>query len=433
MARAETNGFNGEAGIDVARLYRQRAMVSVNVRAPSRAEPETMAQIDSGALQDAVEWLIDGARDVRLPQDVMAGLGARLLAAGLPLHRVALFVRTLHPDVMGRRFLWRPGAAVEITEGSYDFLTTDTYRRNPVQPVMETGRTIRRRLEDPDCPRDFLILEELRAEGITDYLIQPLDFSDGQTHAISWTTIRPGGFSPADLAALEAIRRPLARLTEAYALRRVLTTLLSTYVGRRPGELILAGRIRRGDIERIHAVILLADLRGFTSLSDSLPGDRVIELLNGWFDALVPAIEAAGGEVLKFIGDGVLAIFPVGADPAAACSAALAAVATARSALGERNAALRARGEAELRYGMALHRGEVLYGNIGSSARLDFTTIGPAVNLAARLETLARDLGRELLVSAAVAGHCPEGLVALGRFELRGFREPQEVFAPADG
>jgi len=391
-----------------------------------------MAQIDSGALQDAVEWLIDGARDARLPQEVMAGLGARLLAVGLPLHRVALFVRTLHPNVMGRRFLWRPCAAVEISEGSYDFLTTDSYRRNPVQPVMETGRTIRRRLEDPDCPRDFLILDELRAEGITDYLIQPLEFSDGQTHAISWTTTRPGGFSAADLAALEAIRRPLARLTESYALRRVLSSLLSTYVGRSTAERILAGRVRRGDIERIHAVILLADLRGFTSLSDSLPGDRVVELLNGYFDALVPAIETAGGEVLKFIGDGVLAIFPVAAGPAAACGAALAAVGAARTALAELNATLQSQGEAALRHGMALHLGEVQYGNIGSRARLDFTTIGPAVNLTARLGTLARDLGRELVVSAAVAHHCPEGLASLGRFALRGVREPQEVFAPLD-
>jgi adenylate cyclase len=182
----------------------------------------------ASAIDHAIAWLIDGARDVRLPQDVMAGLGARLLAAGLPLHRVALFVRTLHPNVMGRRFLWRPNAPVVITEGSYYFLTSDTYQKSSVRPVMQSGETIRRRLEDPDCPNDFVILEELRAAGVTDYLIQPLEFSDGQTHAISWTTTRPGGFSEADIAALEAIRRPLARLTEAYALRRVLATLLTT-------------------------------------------------------------------------------------------------------------------------------------------------------------------------------------------------------------
>jgi adenylate cyclase len=382
------------------------------------------------AIRDTVGWLVDGARDVRLPQDVMAGLGARLLAVGLPLHRVALFVRTLHPNVMGRRFLWRPDAPVEVSDGSYDFLTSDTWQKSPVRPVMQEGETIRRRLDDPDCPRDFGILEELRAEGVTDYLIQPLDFSDGQIHAISWTTTRAGGFSDADLAALSAIRRPLARLTEIYALRRVLTTLLATYVGRSTGQRILAGRVRRGDIERIEAVILLADLRGFTSLSNTLPGDLVIELLNGWFDALVPAIEAAGGEVLKFIGDGLLAIFPLTADPAPVCRAAMAAVDAAQDALAAFNAGLRAGGRAELRWGMALHMGEVLYGNIGSASRLDFTAVGPAVNLTARLETLARDLGRGLVVSAAVAGHCPHGLASLGRFELRGFPEPQEVFAP---
>jgi adenylate cyclase len=385
------------------------------------------------AIQSAVDWLIDGARDVRLPQDVMAELGARLLAAGLPLYRVALFVRTLHPNVMGRRFVWRPGAAVEISEQPYEFLTTDSFQRSPVVVLYESRQPVRRHLADPACPRDFSILEDLRAEGVTDYLLQPLEFSDGQVHAISWTTTRPDGFEDAHLQALAAIQKPLARLTEIYALRRVLAVLLGTYIGRSTGERILAGRVRRGDIERIHAVVLLADLRGFTGLSDRLPGDRVIELLNGYFDALVPAIEAAGGEVLKFIGDGLLAIFPAAANPAAACGSALTAVTGARSALAAFNAQLRARGDDELRYGMALHRGDVLYGNIGSSGRLDFTAIGPAVNLTARLETLARDLGRDLVLSAAFAAHCPGGLASLGRFELRGFRDPVEVYAPLEG
>jgi adenylate cyclase len=177
-------------------------------------------------------------------------------------------------------------------------------------------------------------------------------------------------------------------------------------------------------------VILLSDLRGFTALSDRLPGEEVIGLLNGYFDALVPALEAAGGEVLKFTGDGLLAIFPVAGAPAAACRTALAAAGAARVALAELNAQRRARDEPELRYGMALHQGEVLYGNVGSAARLDFTAIGPAVNLTARLETLARDLGRELVVSAAFAAHCPATVAAVGMFRLRGFRDPVEVFAP---
>jgi adenylate cyclase len=383
------------------------------------------------AIQSTVDWLVDGARTVHQPQDVLAELCQRLVAAGLPPHRVAVFVRTLHPNVMGRRFVWRPEAGVEVNERPYSLLDEQTYLASPIALVFDGQGTVRRRLADPECPNDFGIIDELRAEGVTDYLIQPLDFSDGEVHAISWTTTRAGGFTDAHLAALEAIRRPFARLAEIYALRRVAATLLSTYVGRSAGERILEGRIRRGDIERIRAVLMLSDLRGFTGLSDRLPGERVIGLLNGYFDALASAIEAQGGEILKFIGDGLLAIFPVAADPALACLAALTAADTARMALAEAGAARAGRAEPKLRYGIALHLGEVLYGNVGSATRLDFTTIGPAVNLTARLESLARDLGRDLVLSAAFAAHCAGAVRSLGRFELRGFREPQEVFAPA--
>jgi adenylate cyclase len=384
-------------------------------------------------VEAVVEWLVDGARSARQPQDVLTQLCARLLACGLPLHRVAVFVRTLHPNVMGRRFLWRRGEGVVVTEAEYGITDTDTYLRSPVPVVFERGETIRRRLADPACPNDYEILAEMRAEGVTDYLIQPLPFTNGEVHAVSWTTRRPSGFSDDDMAALEAIRPPLARLAEVYALRRVAATLLDTYVGRDAGERILQGQIRRGDIERIDAVILLSDLRDFTAHSDRLPGEAVIRMLNAYYDGLVPALEAHGGEVLKFLGDGLLAIFPVAGDPAVACRAALAAADQARAALREGNPERAARGEPELRFGLALHLGEVLYGNIGSAGRLDFTTIGPAVNLTARLENLARDLGRDLVASAAFACHCPAALHSLGTFRLRGFQAPQEVFAPADG
>ena len=384
-------------------------------------------------VQAVIAWLVDGARTARQPEDVLAELCERLLACGLPLHRVALFVTTLHPNVMGRRFLWRRGEGVLVTEANYDILESDTYRRSPVPIVFERAETIRRRLADPDCPNDYEILAEMRAEGVTDYLIQPLPFTNGEVHAVSWTTRRPDGFGDDHLAALEAIRPPLARLAEVYALRRVAATLLNTYVGHGAGERILQGRIRRGDIERIDAVILLSDLRDFTVQSGRLPGEAVIGLLNAYFDCLVPAVEARGGEVLKFVGDGLLGIFPVAADPAAACRGALAAADQARAALQEANAERSTRGEPELRFGLALHLGEVLYGNIGSASRLDFTTIGPAVNLTARLENLARDLGRDLVASAAFARHCRDALCSLGTFRLRGFQAPQEVFAPAQG
>jgi adenylate cyclase len=380
-----------------------------------------------------VGWLVDGARTARQPQDVLAELCDRLRACGLPLYRVAVFITTLHPNVMGRRFLWRRGEGVQVSEAEYTVLESDMYRRSPVPVVFERAEVIRRRLADPACPDDYEILAEMRAEGVADYLIQPLPFTNGEVHAVSWTTRRPSGFSDEDMAALEAIRPALARLAEVYALRRVAATLLNTYVGRDAGERILQGRIRRGDIERIDAVILLSDLRDFTAQSDRLAGEAVIGLLNSYFDCLVPAIETHGGEVLKFVGDGLLGIFPVAADPAEACRSALAATAAARAALSEANAERAARGEPEQRFGLALHLGEVLYGNIGSAGRLDFTTIGPAVNLTARLETLARDLGRDLVASTAFARHSPEPLHPLGTFRLRGFQSPEEVFAPADG
>jgi adenylate cyclase len=380
-------------------------------------------------IRPVVDWLVGGARTAHVPEDVLAELCARLVAAGLPLHRVAVFVRTLHPNVMGRRFLWRPGAGVEVSERPHALLDERSYLASPIALVFGGQGTVRRRLADPDCPDDFGIIEELRAEGVTDYLIQPLAFSNGEIHAITWTTTRPGGFADADLRALEAIRDPLARVVEIYGLRRLASTLLNTYVGRGSGERILQGRIRRGDIERIQAVLLLSDLRGFTTLSDRLPGEQVIALLNEYFDCLVPPIETQGGEVLKFTGDGLLAIFPVATDAAPACAAALAAAKIARAALEEANADR----QPAFRCGIALHLGEVLYGNVGSASRLDFTTVGPAVNLTARLETLARDLDCEIVLSSSFAAHCERAVRSLGRFELRGIREPQEVFAPAAG
>jgi adenylate cyclase len=381
-------------------------------------------------MRAVVDWLVDGARTAATLQDALGQLCERLLAGGLPLHRVAVFVRTLHPDVMGQRLLWRPGEEVAISDADYAMLESETYQRSPVRIVFRTAQPIRLPVEAADCPQDYPIVAELRTEGVSDYLIQPLPFTSGEVDAISWTTTRPGGFDLSELAALEAVRLPLARLVEIYTLRHTAINLLDTYVGRHAGERILGGRIRRGDIERIEAVIMLTDLRDFTTLSDRLPGDEVIRLLNSYFDCVVPTIEAHGAEVLKFIGDGLLAIFAVTGDVGAACRAALAVSEEARAAIAAANAERQRAGEPLLRHAMALHVGDVLYGNIGSAKRLDFTTIGPAVNLTARLETLARDLGRDLVVSARFAAHSPETLASLGTFRLRGFREAQEVFAP---
>src|SRR5205807_879113 len=238
-------------------------------------------------------------------------LSERLVTCGIPLWRVAVFVRTLHPNVMGRRLLWRPDAEVEVTEAPFELLETEYFRDSPIARVYRTGAAIRRKLADPDCPEDFPVLADLRAEEVTDYLASPLIFTDGAIHAVTCTTRQPGGFTDAQLAGIEAVITPLARVAEIRALRRMGSTLLDTYVGHDAGERILAGRIRRGDIEEIHAAIWLSDMRGFTALADSLPPSVLIDLLNRYFDCQVPVILEHGAEVLKFMGDGLLAIFTI--------------------------------------------------------------------------------------------------------------------------
>ncbi len=260
----------------------------------------------------------------------------------------------------------------------------------------------------------------------------PLFFTNGEIQVATWTTRQAGGFTEAQLAGIDNVLAPLARLAEIYALRRTASNLLDAYVGRQAGERILAGRIRRGDSEAIRAAIWMSDMRGFTALSDALPPPILLALLNRWFDCQVPAIVEHGGEVLKFIGDGLLAIFPVAGDAAAACGAALAAARAARARIaGDDELAVLA-GGARPRFGLALHLGEVLFGNIGGGNRLDFTCIGPAVNLAARLEELTGMTGHPILASGAFAGHCRQPLIPVGAFSLRGIGAAQAVFALAE-
>src|SRR6516225_1406785 len=382
---------------------------------------------DTG-IKEIADWLIDGARSAPLPQQVLAQLSERLVACGIPLWRVAVFVNTLHPQIIGRRFIWRPGADVEISEGRFELFDTPEFLENPVARVYATKTAIRRRLADPNCAMDFPILQELRADGVTDYLALPLFFTDGAIHLVTCTTQQPGGFTDAQIAGIEAIMTPLARVAEIRAWRRNASTLLDTYVGHDAGERILAGQIRRGDIEEIHAAIWLSDMRGFTALADRQPPRVLIDLLNRYFDCQVTVILDHGAEVFKFMGDGLLAIFAIDGDETEVCERALAAARQAQA-----NVADLARSAMQgLRFGLALHIGDVLYGNIGSGNRLDFTCIGPAVNFAARIEKLTSQVGREILASGEFARHCRGQFTALGEFSLPGFSAAQQVFGLED-
>jgi adenylate cyclase len=299
---------------------------------------------------------------------------------------------------------------------------------------MERGKLVRHGTSETSAGRS-IFLDDMRAEGITDYIAFPLVSTDGSIDMASWTTKEPSGFSAADIATLERIMPAFARVAEVRALKRVATTLLNTYVGHRTGAKILAGQIRRGHTEVLHAAIWLSDLRGFTALSDRIPSILVVDLLNRYFDCQVPAIVAHGGEVLKFMGDGLLAIFPIaddGCDAQEVCTNALAAARVARQAVRSLRYSAFGGPTEEVNFGLALHVGEVLYGNIGGSNRLDFTCIGPAVNLAARLEKLAGKLGRTIVASPDFAKHLPDDWQEIGEFTVAGFAKVQRVLGLKD-
>jgi adenylate cyclase len=383
--------------------------------------------------QKITDWLIDGARSAPSPTQMMADTCERIVQAGLPLWRVGVFVRTLHPDIFGRNFIWRPGAEVEVGTVDFHILDSPEYRSSPLAIVFSEGVEVRGRLDDPQSKR-FPFFDEMRAEGVTDYIALPLLFMDGSIHASSWTTKQPSGFSDEQLNALRSLVLPLARLIEIVSLRRTASILLDTYVGNRAGERILGGQIRRGHAETMQAAIWLSDLRGFTALSDRLPAETVVDILNGYFDCQVSAIRTHGGEVLKFMGDGLLAVFPIDeyvGDVQQVCSSVLEAARESRANVDAMHYPI---GEAveRFRFGVALHVGRILYGNIGGGNRLDFTCIGPAVNLAARLEKIAGRLHRTIVASEGFAGICAGGWTELGEFPIAGFSKAERVYGLLD-
>lgn len=384
-------------------------------------------------LQRIADWLIDGARSATGPTRMMSEACERMVAAGLPLWRVGVFVRTLHPDVYGRNFIWRPGAEVEVGTVDFKVLESPGFLNSPIILVFQQGVEVRARVDEPSSSR-FPIIEDLRAEGVTDYIALPLPFVNGTVNASTWTTKQPGGFTEEQLALLRRIVTPLARVVEIISLTRTAASLLDTYVGNHAGERILGGQIRRGHTETMNAAIWLSDLRGFTALSDRLPAETIVDILNQYFDCQVAAIRKHGGEVLKYMGDGLLAVFPIDeyvGDERQVCARVLEAAQESRDAVADMQYPV---GDAveRFRFGVALHVGRILYGNIGGGNRLDFTCIGPAVNLAARLEKIASQLQRTVVASEGFAGISRGGWSELGEFPVAGFSRAARVYGLAD-
>jgi adenylate cyclase len=374
-------------------------------------------------------WILRKGPHIDSDVEMFDELCWRLVGDGLPLFRATLHMGTLHPQIRGVGARWlRELKVIEeyrILQGNE---ATDEYLRSPIRATIERGTPFRRRLTE-DTP-EYPLLSKLRNFGVTDYFALALNRSFRRFPVVTWATDRPSGFSDAEISALEEINPALAAIVEPRAIRRITENLLDTYLGPQAGRRVLAGQIRRAEGERLRAVIMMTDMRGFTALSDRLPGEEVIELLDAYFDAIVTPVEARKGEILKFMGDGVLAIFPAADDDdfSAASVQALEAALEGLERLGVVNKARRETDQTEIRIGIGLHLGEVIYGNVGAANRLDFTVIGPAVNLASRIEGLTKRLLRPILMSSAFARICPRPLVSLGFHLVRGLFEPEEVF-----
>jgi adenylate cyclase len=398
-------------------------------RPPSGRPSRNAARgLRAAAAPGLTQWLLREGRFLPDNGVLLSQFCERVVAAGVALDRAALHLRALHARYRGVSRIWRPGEPLDERYLDHGIEKTATYLESPVRAVAEDHRRREWRLDDGGA-LPFAVLEELREQGFTHYVMVPLVYASGEVNAFSWATRRPGGFGAAELAFLDDTLPGFAAMVEVKALRRFVGNMLTTYVGQGPGRLILDGQVRRGDIRAITAALMLIDLRDFTLLSDTLAPRAVIRLLNEYFDSVFPPVRAHRGEIMKIMGDGVLAIFeqPPGSNAAEACRAALAAAQEALAAVAERNRRQRP-GAAVLQAGAALHYGTLSYGNIGSGDRLDFTVIGPDVNLTSRIEQFCRELDRQLIMSEAFAESLDQPVWELGHFELRGFARMQRLF-----
>ncbi|MEN3286306.1 MAG: adenylate cyclase [Bradyrhizobium sp.] len=380
---------------------------------------------------DVVHWLTNGTRDERFIDNIFLQMCERLQRAGIPVKRATMHVMIQHPQWLGAKIMWADGLReAEITRADHEVRERSEYIGSPVSEIHDGATELRENLErDAALGRQHAVYEEMRAMGLTDYVAWPLYHTLGKRHVVTFATDRPGGFDDTHVEGLMRLLPVLALVSEIRIKNRLARTLLETYVGSHAGELILAGATRRGTGTTVRAAIMICDLRDFTRISDNWPRDDVIDLLNGYFDAMSEPIARRGGEILKFIGDGLLAIFPLSQPNA--CANLLHAVTEARQAMMALNETNLEAGWAPLNYGIGVHVGDVMYGNIGSSSRLDFTVIGPAVNMASRLETLTKQVGKPVLLSHAFADLVKDEfeLERVGEFPVRGFNDPIELFA----
>jgi adenylate cyclase len=380
----------------------------------------------AGALE---EWLLTEAARLDDAGAVLSGLAERLDKVGVPVDRITTAVEALHSEYAGVGRFWTREEGSSVRLFPHGGKGEQIYQHSPFAYVHRTRQWLL--LDLAQTPDDlFNIVPDLKAEGYCQYLCVPIFFTNGTDNGISFATRSPDGFGESGLALLRRIMPALAAVMEIRAVNRRLEDVLRIYVGDEPHRAILSGTIRRGEVSRIRSAILFADMRNYAGISSMLPPEGAVELLNTYFDCIVPPVEAEGGEVLKYMGDGLLAIFrdlgdDTGGAAFSALTAAIQAVARVEAANGE------SRFPSPVAVGIALHHGEAAYGNVGSGERLDFTVIGRDVNLASRIANLNKVLGEPVLMSQAFVERLWSNPEPLGAFDLEGFEEETLVYRPA--
>jgi adenylate cyclase len=386
------------------------------------------------SLEPVAVWLLTQGRLLADPQLLFAELANRLDAAGAHIDRMRISSRTLHPQLLALGVAWTRGVGVEAMNPQHGVLQSEAYLGSPMQFVNEHIEMFRRRLDDSLGEKDHAVLHEMRAEGMMDYVAAPMVFGSGTPNGLTLATRSTSGFSDDDLLRFQALANLLAPLLEIINMRRTTLGLLNTFVGHRISERILHGQVKRGDGETIEAAFWYSDLRGFTALSEKLPAEELLRLLNEYFEYCSAAAAARGGEILQFIGDAILIVFEIASpqDEARVCGAALDAAVDAFASIAVVNQRRRHAGQALIEFGLGLHIGIVTHANVGSPERLSFNVIGPAVNMTARIQDLTKETGVPLLLSSDFARHVSRTLKHVGRYDLRGIGKSQDVFTPAE-
>jgi len=397
-----------------------------------------MADMDDRetALRALDDRLIELALARASVEDVAVICGETLRRAGVALDELRVGARTLHPEIDAIGVTWAADQDLDSGFWLHEDESRDEWLRSPMYHMLTSfEQRLHRPVHDPDCPMDFPVLQEFRDEGITDYLAhmvpvgtRALDKREG--FILRWISRQPGGFGAADLATLDRMAPRVVAACEPGLERAIARNLLDAYLGPRSGAAVLDGSVRPGRTQSMEAVILVADLAGFTAASDTMDGETLVAFLDRHFEAMVPPVNAENGEILAFLGDGFLAAFDVEGDPMTACGRGV----SAARAIHDGIEALRREDPAVLPVDISLHIGTVRYGNVGAGGRQAFTVIGPAVNLASRIEALCGALGCRVLMSAEVAAHLdPAGVRDVGAHAVRGMPDPVPLFSLKEG